>query len=685
MPGYRTIPTKDTFDVDEKLGGMITVKQLAYILVSFVITYASFVVSNETMGGSSDSIFIWGTVLFLSLMFTFGNVDKWIIARVGYYFTSNHARLEKNPNLLRNVRAEEEDKIITLDGRVAAVLKVTPINFPLLSDDAKEGKIAAYETYLRQLVYPIMHLVHSDEVDTSGYFSITARDAGMTEKKGIKKMEEYADSHIKFLKTYLKRNKSRTKNHYVVLQVQDPRFKTHVKSPEAGSFRKLYININAFLTEFRLLNLFYGGKIFGRPPNFVQIDEVGERMIFENTNIIPEEVPERCKRIGQILQFESAVAMLKYARKQRKKYYYGKADLSTMLKKQFRDMPLLQREKEFNIEERRQHVGISGGKTRWAFDEAEKHIVVLSDKLEAAGLHVKRVRGEELYGGKHMNLTRASKIKVTPEYMKVDNTYMNVVYATGYPYQVNLGWLSNIVDGREDYDLTMYVYPVGINEAIRTFRSAILKLSTEKKARADYLDPETEQHLDDVTKFYTNIVSGKEKYFQASIYITSKASSPKNLDTVLEKCKSDLAGASIDYRIANYNMTRAVFSTRLTGYDLIGKKREFPSSSLAATFPHISSSLEIDNDGMFFAFDWMDAPIILDLRKLPNQHISILGESGSGKSYFAKSILPRYLMKGYRMFVTDPDGEYVKLAEHFGGTVSSVGPKHGTYINPFEL
>lgn len=685
MPGYRTIPTKDTFDVDERLGGIVTVKQLAYLIVGFIITYAVFVVSNELLGGSSDSIFIWGTVLFLCLMFTFGNVDRWAIQRFHYYFGQGRSRLEQNPQMLRNVRSEEEDKIVTLDGRVIAVLKITPINFPLLSDEAKEAKIAAYETYLRQLVYPIMHIVQSDEVNMQDYFANVERNCHSAQKKGIKGIGEYASGHIKFLREYLKKNQSRAKNHYVVLQVQDPRFKASAAGIESSPVAKMMLSLGVFFSEFNPVNLIYGGSIFAKPPNYVRLDITGKRMIYDNPKLMPKEIPARASRIGQILQFESPAAMLRYAKSKRGELYYADADIDTMLKEQFRDMPLKQREAEFSVDERRRHVGISGGKTRWAFDEAEKHITVLSDKLEAAGLRVRRVRGEELYIGRHMNLTHVGKIKVMPDFMKVDNTYMKVVYATGYPYQVNLGWLSNIVDGRDDYDLMMYIYPVSINEAITTFRSAILKLTTEKKARSDFLDPETEQHLDDVTKFYTQIVAGKEKYFQASLYITPKANSLKTLDTVLEKCKSDLAGASIDSEVADYNMARAVFSTRLTGYDMLGKKREFPSSSLAATFPHISSSLEIDEEGMFFGFDWMDTPVIVDLKKLPNQHISILGESGSGKSYFAKSIIPLYLMGGYRVFITDPDGEYVGLAKTFGGTISTVGPKYDTYINPFDL
>jgi len=685
MAGYRTIPTKDTTDVDEKLGGVVTVRQLAYLLLTFILTYIAYTIADEVFNGSSDSIYLWGPVLFLCLLFTFSDVDKWASIRAKYYFSSNHARLESNPSLLRNVRSEEEDKIVTLDGRVIAVLKITPINFPLLSDEAKEAKIASYEMYLRQLVYPIMHMVHSDEVELDEYFGRVIKDASFAKAKGVLDIEKYARSHIMFLKKYLKKSKSRTKNHYVVLQVQDPRYKTRAHEPRQTIAGSIKLGLDVFLAEFSANALLSGKNAFAKPANYVRIDAPGKRMIFADARLLPPQAPSRSQKLGQMLQFDSIVALLRYAKSQKGRLYYGAIDLDLLIEKEFRDMPLREREEEFSIEERRKHVGLSGGKTRWAYDEAEKHISVLSDKLEAAGLRVRRVRGQELYGGRHMNLTRADKVRISPEYVHVDNTYMKVIEATGYPYQVSLGWLSNIVDGREDYDFTMYVYPMGIQQALSAFRNARLKLNTEKKARGDFLDPESEQHLEDITNFYTNIVSGKEKYFKASLYVTAKAPSLKSLDTVVEKCKSDLAGASIDYSPADFNMARAVYSTRLTGYDLIGKKREFPSSSLAASFPHISSSLEVDNEGMLFAFDWMDTPIIMDLRKLPNQHISILGESGSGKSYFAKSIIPRYLLSGYQVFVTDPDGEYVRLAKNLGGTISSVGPKFGTCINPFDL
>ncbi|MCL6088593.1 MAG: DUF87 domain-containing protein, partial [Candidatus Marsarchaeota archaeon] len=672
MTGYRTIPTKDTFDVDERLGGLVTVKQLGMLILTFAITYGTFVVFNEVLAGSSDAIIPTAAVFFVCMLFTFANLDKWVWVRLKYYLLTDAGRLERHPELLRNIRTVEEDKIVTLDGRVLAVLKVTPINFSLLSDEAKESHIAAFEMYLRQLVYPISHLVQSEAVDIEPYAAAVQRKSREAEGLGVPGIMAWTAEQLEFMRDFLRANHARAKSHYVVLQVQDPRYRLARDALRAGWSARLARYAHAFSTEFQPSGLLAGGSLMAKPANYVMADLAANRLVFKNPSLMPPAAPPRSHRMGPVLEFESKAAMLRWARQMGKEYYYGTVDVEEEIRVEFAAMSLREREKEFSVEERRRHVQLSMGKTRWAYDELEKHISVLIEKLEATGLRVRRLRGEELLAGRQMAMAQARSVKVNPHFLSVDNTYYKVVYATGYPYQVSVGWLNNIVDSREDYDVTMYIYPVSIPEAISTFRGAILKLSTEKKARSDFLDPETEQHLEDVRNFFTQVVSGKERYFLTSLYITCKASSRKSLETVLEKCKSDMSGASIDHEVADYDMARALYTTRLTGSDVLGKKREFPSSSLAATFPHMSDSMEIDPDGLFFAMDWSGTPVIMDLTKLPNQHIAITGESGSGKSYFAKSLIPRYLAGGYKVFVTDPDGEYAELVRHFGGEVSSV-------------
>jgi hypothetical protein len=259
MPGYRTIPSKDTFSIDEKLGGIITIKQLVYLIITFLLTYATMIISKDFFADETDTIYAWGTVLFLCLVFIFGNFDRVIIKRLKYYFGDDKKRLQANPKLLANVRAIEENKVITLDGRVLAILKIQPINFMLLSDEAQEAKISSFETYLRQLVYPISHHVQSENVDLTDYFAQITNNASKIKNN---QLTEYFQLHKEFLEKYLKEKNSKTKNHYVVIQVKDERYAYEAKTLEPNFLKNIYLKLNSLLKEFNPVFIFFGGKNF---------------------------------------------------------------------------------------------------------------------------------------------------------------------------------------------------------------------------------------------------------------------------------------------------------------------------------------------------------------------------------------------------------------------------------------
>ncbi|MCR4333151.1 MAG: hypothetical protein NUV34_10705, partial [Sulfuricaulis sp.] len=69
MSGYRTIPTKDTFDVDERLGGLVTVRQLAFAIGAFALTYITYIASASFLA-PSDAVIPTAAVFFLCMLFT---------------------------------------------------------------------------------------------------------------------------------------------------------------------------------------------------------------------------------------------------------------------------------------------------------------------------------------------------------------------------------------------------------------------------------------------------------------------------------------------------------------------------------------------------------------------------------------------------------------------------------------
>ncbi len=65
-----------------------------------------------------------------------------------------------------------------------------------------------------------------------------------------------------------------------------------------------------------------------------------------------------------------------------------------------------------------------------------------------------------------------------------------------------------------------------------------------------------------------------------------------------------------------------------------------------------------------------------------NQNVSILGTSGSGKSFTAKVMLLREFARGARILALDPEREYCGLAKAAGGSVVDCGGGEGAPISP---
>ena len=61
-------------------------------------------------------------------------------------------------------------------------------------------------------------------------------------------------------------------------------------------------------------------------------------------------------------------------------------------------------------------------------------------------------------------------------------------------------------------------------------------------------------------------------------------------------------------------------------------------------------------------------PISINLDLLVNPHIAVLGMSGSGKTYFLKSVIMRSMLyDGHGVFILDWNGEYQELVTYLGG------------------
>ena len=117
-----------------------------------------------------------------------------------------------------------------------------------------------------------------------------------------------------------------------------------------------------------------------------------------------------------------------------------------------------------------------------------------------------------------------------------------------------------------------------------------------------------------------------------------------------------------------------------------GSLRGIPTSTLAATFPFISNSLQ-DPNGVYIGDN--EYPVFVDFfkrdRERVNSNMMVIGKSGSGKSYATKTLLTNFAADNCKIFILDPENEYKDLTMNLGGKFIDVGSSMHGIINPFHV
>jgi type IV secretory pathway VirB4 component len=132
----------------------------------------------------------------------------------------------------------------------------------------------------------------------------------------------------------------------------------------------------------------------------------------------------------------------------------------------------------------------------------------------------------------------------------------------------------------------------------------------------------------------------------------------------------------------------AYASSHISAYDAFGaKSRAIHSGSIAAVFPFVYKVL-CDSRGFNVGHN-SGVPVFVNFfmrdRERVNSNMVIIGKSGSGKSYATKTLLTNLAAEDSKIFILDPENEYLGLAENMHGKVIDVGNATQGRLNPFQI
>ena len=272
--------------------------------------------------------------------------------------------------------------------------------------------------------------------------------------------------------------------------------------------------------------------------------------------------------------------------------------------------------------------------------------------------------------------------------VKIGDIYFKTIFVSGYPRFVSPGWMEPIINFDHSLDISFFIYPVEGKTILDELRRKITEMEAEISTdlqRGKIINPSTEAKLEDAKVLQNQLITGSERFFEYSFYITVPATSVEELDNITKRIESTLASLLIVAKHAALDMYKGFVSTAPFGLDTLSITRNMDTTSLATTFPFTTAELSSDTGILYGINSQNDSFIIFDRFSLENSNMTVFATSGAGKSFFVKLEALRSLMLGAEVIVIDPENEYKELAEAVGGEYISFSFSSPSKINPFDL
>jgi type IV secretory pathway VirB4 component len=308
-------------------------------------------------------------------------------------------------------------------------------------------------------------------------------------------------------------------------------------------------------------------------------------------------------------------------------------------------------------------------------------------KSEAAAIiEAERIYREGLNTIK--DLIAPSSMEFLFDKMRISGLYAKSFFVYAYPRFLDANWMSPIINFDVSMDISMFVYPIGSAQIMKTLRSKVAQIESTMRIEREkgmVEDPALETALQDAEELRRGIQRGEEKFFQYALYFTIYAEDEEKIKKIQTRLESALGGRLILTKSADIQQEHGFNSTLPIATDELEVYRNMNTGPLSTTFPFSSADLT-SNAGILYGINrHNDSLIIFDRFELENANSVVFAKSGAGKSYAVKLEILRSLMMGTDVIIIDPENEYEALANTVGGTYLRVSLNSDQRINPFDL
>ncbi len=281
-----------------------------------------------------------------------------------------------------------------------------------------------------------------------------------------------------------------------------------------------------------------------------------------------------------------------------------------------------------------------------------------------------------------------SSLEVDFSYVKIGDKYYKTYFVLAYPRYVVPNWLSPLITFEHSIDISMFYYPISAAAVLSQLRKKIAEMEASTNNLIEsgkVMDPNLKVALSDAKELQENLAKGSERYFHFALYVTVRADTEEELSDISKNLESTMGAMSLIIKPTTLQMEEGFLSTLPTSSDNLYYTHNMDTTSIATTFPFVSSELTSDNGVLYGINKANKSLVVFDRFELENANSVIFAKSGAGKSYLVKLEALRSLMLGTQIIIIDPESEYFTLCKALNGAYVTFSQDGNSKINPFDL
>ena len=230
-------------------------------------------------------------------------------------------------------------------------------------------------------------------------------------------------------------------------------------------------------------------------------------------------------------------------------------------------------------------------------------------------------------------------------------------------------------------------------EIARKYMAVGMKIENEKQRNRnnnDYLADASAKLLNEKEKldeFSKQLDTDDDHYFNTTMLVLVLAKDDAELAMIEEKLMNAASLKSMKLKSCFGKQREGLNSVLPLGIQEFKRVTNLSSSCLAMLMPFKTQELN-DEEGVYYGINQLSQNVIKANKKsLKNHNGLFFGQSGSGKSVFAKSeILSMFInFPDDQIIIVAPQNEYSEIAAVADGTVISFDSSKEFFINPMDV